>query len=326
MTIRVLTWSADTFQHEIGDIRPQGKDIVTHALERVEWRLNSIIKQLAVALESYDSRWEHTFFVLPEFYWNTRWSNVWNEQEIQELCAFYLNKIPEVVNRLIDRFPPVPGNRASNITFLCGTCAVLYTDPQQNAMNPDVGGFFQAINWLLCGHNTRDCKDSLSSWQKRYISRIDYFPALPEAPFPGYISQNLGNNNVIHVKSVTDLSSASLTQGTMTDYFINTYADNKKFSIDICLDYLMRQKNSEGSWPLRKQELESLDSNIDFLIACGMPLTPQNTNLNQIHYFVRNDGMPRQDLAQCEAWSSTADGNDVVMGDVLTDNIIQFIL
>ena len=82
MTIRVLTWSADTFQHEIGDIRPQGKDIVTHALERVEWRLNSIIKQLAVALESYDSRWEHTFFVLPEFYWNTRWSNVWNEQEI----------------------------------------------------------------------------------------------------------------------------------------------------------------------------------------------------------------------------------------------------
>ena len=267
MTIRILSWRADSFTHEADDLRSADNDLLTHAKERMEFRLSQVIAELKAVLETDTGNWDHTFVTLPEFFWNTRWSNVLSEDELMQLGDFYMDHVSDYVNRLIDAFPARSGDPSSAITFLAGTCAILYRDDKESEKTPCHDPVFHAVNWLLCGQNTRSDK-SLTMWPKRYVSTIDFFPQVNGHAIPGHISAQLPNGQIIHIGSSSEVSAESVHGIVITDYFTNTYADDKPFSIDICLDYFTQNGVRPAGWEQRVAELRSKHSDIDFLIAC----------------------------------------------------------
>lgn len=109
MTIRILSWRADSFTHEADDLRSADNDLLTHAKERMEFRLSQVIAELKAVLETDTGSWDHTFVTLPEFFWNTRWSNVLSEDELMQLGDFYMDHVSDYVNRLMMPSRPVPG-------------------------------------------------------------------------------------------------------------------------------------------------------------------------------------------------------------------------
>lgn len=323
MTIRILSWRADSFMHEADDLRSADNDLLTHAKERMEFRLSQVIAELEAVLETDTGSWDHTFVTLPEFFWNTRWSNVLSEDELMQLGDFYMDHVSDYVNRLIDAFPACSGDPSSTITFLAGTCAILYRDDKESEKTPCHDPVFHAVNWLLCGQNTRSDK-SLTMWPKRYVSTIDFFPQVNGHAIPGHISAQLPNGQIIHIGSSSEVSAESVHGIVITDYFTNTYADDKPFSIDICLDYFTQNGVRPAGWEQRVAELRSKHSDIDFLIACGMPAGDPPQNPGGVQFLVRNDGMPG--VSQCQAWSFSARGASPVAATNPTANFVRFLL
>lgn len=323
MTIRILSWRADSFMHEADDLRSADNDLLTHAKERMEFRLSQVIAELEAVLETDTGSWDHTFVTLPEFFWNTRWSNVLSEDELMQLGDFYMDHVSDYVNRLIDAFPARSGDPSSAITFLAGTCAILYRDDKESEKTPCHDPVFHAVNWLLCGQNTRSDK-SLTMWPKRYVSTIDFFPQVNGHAIPGHISAQLPNGQIIHIGSSSEVSAESVHGIVITDYFTNTYADDKPFSIDICLDYFTQNGVRPAGWEQRVAGLRSKHSDIDFLIACGMPAGDPPQNPGGVQFLVRNDGMPG--VSQCQAWSFSARGASPVAATNPTANFVRFLL
>ena len=323
MTIRILSWRADSFMHEADDLRRADNDLLTHAKERMEFRLSQVIAELKAVLETDTGSWDHTFVTLPEFFWNTRWSNVLSEDELMQLGDFYMDHVSDYVNRLIDAFPARSGDPSSAITFLAGTCAILYRDDKESEKTTCHDPVFHAVNWLLCGQNTRSDK-SLTMWPKRYVSTIDFFPQVNGHAIPGHISAQLPNGQIIHIGSSSEVSAESVHGIVITDYFTNTYADDKPFSIDICLDYFTQNGVRPAGWEQRVAELRSKHSDIDFLIACGMPAGDPPQNPGGVQFLVRNDGMPG--VSQCQAWSFSARGASPVAATNPTANFVRFLL
>ncbi|MEP9307285.1 hypothetical protein ABKU01_03530 [Enterobacter cloacae] len=323
MTIRILSWRADSFMHEADDLRSADNDLLTHAKERMEFRLSQVIAELKAVLETDTGSWDHTFVTLPEFFWNTRWSNVLSEDELMQLGDFYMDHVSDYVNRLIGAFPARSGDPSSAITFLAGTCAILYRDDKESEKTPCHDPVFHAVNWLLCGQNTRSDK-SLTMWPKRYVSTIDFFPEVNGHAIPGHISAQLPNGQIIHIGSSSEVSAESVHGIVITDYFTNTYADDKPFSIDICLDYFTQNGVRPAGWEQRVAELRSKHSDIDFLIACGMPAGDPPQNPGGVQFLVRNDGMPG--VSQCQAWSFSARGASPVAATNPTANFVRFLL
>ena len=323
MTIRILSWRADSFTHEADDLRSADNDLLTHAKERMEFRLSQVIAELKAVLETDTGNWDHTFVTLPEFFWNTRWSNVLSEDELMQLGDFYMDHVSDYVNRLIDAFPARSGDPSSAITFLAGTCAILYRDDKESEKTPCHDPVFHAVNWLLCGQNTRSDK-SLTMWPKRYVSTIDFFPQVNGHAIPGHISAQLPNGQIIHIGSSSEVSAESVHGIVITDYFTKTYADAKPFSIDICLDYFTQNGVRPAGWEQRVAELRSKHSDIDFLIACGMPAGDPPQNPGGVQFLVRNDGMPG--VSQCQAWSFSAKGASPVAATNPTANFVRFLL
>ncbi|KIF95577.1 hypothetical protein [Enterobacter cloacae] len=323
MTIRILSWRADSFMHEADDLRSADNDLLTHAKERMEFRLSQVIAELKAVLETDTGSRDHTFVTLPEFFWNTRWSNVLSEDELMQLGDFYMDHVSDYVNRLIDAFPARSGDPSSAITFLAGTCAILYRDDKESEKTPCHDPVFHAVNWLLCGQNTRSDK-SLTMWPKRYVSTIDFFPQVNGHAIPGHISAQLPNGQIIHIGSSSEVSAESVHGIVITDYFTNTYADDKPFSIDICLDYFTQNGVRPAGWEQRVAELRSKHSDIDFLIACGMPAGDPPQNPGGVQFLVRNDGMPG--VSQCQAWSFSARGASPVAATNPTANFVRFLL
>lgn len=323
MTIRILSWRADSFMHEADDLRSADNDLLTHAKERMEFRLSQVIAELEAVLETDTGSWDHTFVTLPEFFWNTRWSNVLSEDELMQLGDFYMDHVSDYVNRLIDAFPARSGDPSSAITFLAGTCAILYRDDKESEKTPCHDPVFHAVNWLLCGQNTRSDK-SLMMWPKRYVSTIDFFPQVNGHAIPGHISAQLPNGQIIHIGSSSEVSAESVHGIVITDYFTNTYADDKPFSIDICLDYFTQNGVRPAGWEQRVAELRSKHSDIDFLIASGMPAGDPPQNPGGVQFLVRNDGMPG--VSQCQAWSFSARGASPVAATNPTANFVRFLL
>ncbi|HDC4405155.1 TPA: hypothetical protein O8U20_000737 [Enterobacter cloacae] len=323
MTIRILSWRADSFMHEADDLRSADNDLLTHAKERMEFRLSQVIAELKAVLETDTGSWDHTFVTLPEFFWNTRWSNVLSEDELMQLGDFYMDHVSDYVNRLIGAFPARSGDPSSAITFLAGTCAILYRDDKESEKTPCHDPVFHAVNWLLCGQNTRSDK-SLTMWPKRYVSTIDFFPQVNGHAIPGHISAQLPNGQIIHIGSSSEVSAESVHGIVITDYFTNTYADDKPFSIDICLDYFTQNGVRPAGWEQRVAELRSKHSDIDFLIACGMPAGDPPQNPGGVQFLVRNDGMPG--VSQCQAWSFRARGASPVAATNPTANFVRFLL
>lgn len=323
MTIRILSWCADSFTHEADDLRGADEDLLAHAKERMEFRLSQVNAQLKTVLETDSGSWDHTFVTLPEFFWNTRWSNVHSEDDIMKLGDFYMSNVSDYVNRLIDAFPARSGDPSSAITFLAGTCAILYRDDDESEKTPCHDAVFHAVNWLLCGQNTRSDK-SLTMWPKRYVSTIDFFPQTDGHAIPGHISAQLPDGQIIHIGDSSEVSAESLHGIVVTDYFTNTYAGDKPFSIDICLDYFTQGNVRPAGWEQRIAELQSKNSDIDFLIACGMPVSDPPQNPGGVKFLVRNDGMPV--ASQCQAWSFSAGRATPVAATNPTANFVRFLL
>ena len=89
---------------------------------------------------------------------------------------------------------------------------------------------FHAVNWLLCGQNTRSDK-SLTMWPKRYVSTIDFFPQTDGHAIPGHISAQLPDGQIIHIGDSSEVSAESLHGIVVTDYFTNTYAGDKRSAL-----------------------------------------------------------------------------------------------
>lgn len=323
MTIRILSWRDNSFTHEAEDVRGANEDLLVHAKERMEWRLGQVIAQLKTVLENDKGSWEHTFVTLPEFFWNTHWNNVRTENDIMSLCEFYMSNVSDYANRLIDAFPARSRDPASAITFLAGTCAVLYRDDEESSKTACHDGVFHAVNWLLCGHNTRTDK-SLTMWPKRYVSTIDFFPQSQDHALPGHISAQLPDRDIIHIGGSSEVSAQSLNGMQITDYFTNTWAPGKPFSIDICLDYFTQNNVRPSGWEQRVAELKVKNSDIDFLIACGMPAGNPPQNPGGVKFLVRNDGMPGPE--QCQAWSFNAGAAVPIAAANLSANFVKFLL
>ena len=69
-----------------------------------------------------------------------------SEDDIMKLGDFYMSNVSDYVNRLIDAFPARSGAPSSAITFLAGTCAILYRDDDESEKTPCHDAVFHAVN------------------------------------------------------------------------------------------------------------------------------------------------------------------------------------
>lgn len=107
---------------------------------------------------------------------------------------------------------------------------------------------------------------------------IDFFPQTDGHAIPGHISAQLPDGQIIHIKRQQRSVGRIIAWDRCHRLLRNTYAGDKPFSSDICLDYFTQGNVRPAGWEQRIAGTQSKNSDIDFLIACGMPVSdpPQN--------------------------------------------------
>ncbi|WP_202301168.1 hypothetical protein [Dryocola clanedunensis] len=322
MSIRILSFCTDTWNHEISDTPKQGVTLVNHVESILDARLNDVVTQLQESLTRDPATYQATFFTLPEFFWNTRWDNLKDEASIQALCSFYLDRMAIYVNKLVDSFPPAIYPKAGEIIFLAGTCAVLYCNEQEKIRLNVKENIYTPLNWMLGASNKRTDR-SITLWPKRRTSRIDFFQQMMPAPDGSpYFVATLPEGSSIRISTSSEAVATSLNGTAISTRFANSLPGIIDFGVDICLDYGNLQNQKPANWQQRIDELEKSGCQLDFLIACGMPMDYSAPHPSGLKYLVRNDGMPT--ASQCQVWDL---GKHILLTPVqVSQNIMQFVL
>ena len=137
-----------------------------------------------------DRKFDVSFFIAPEFFWNVPWGDFLDETELvktlendgsKTIADLILDTVTRNVRTLISLFPI---EEYGHIVLLPGTIAVLKAMPETKlAGNPPAGlssTIYEPTNRVVCIHNLpTDDKNyprpAYMIWPKRDVSDLDYY-------------------------------------------------------------------------------------------------------------------------------------------------------
>ena len=284
MFVSIASLRQPTFKSQLSQARPLGQSIGDYLDDELVARAELVRRKIKIAAKA--AREDHgatacVFFTLPEFFWNIPWREVRNEEELHELNAAYLEKVPACIALLMTELPV---ERYGKVVLLAGSCATLIK------VGEGESSYYDVINYLLAITNKEYEVDIplMSMWPKRHVSGIDFGKHLAsEGDFWLFkISEE------IEVK-VKKLSSVRAEHSYFDGYegrFINSLVNGCPFAINLCLDYYSLK---EGE---RDIQVELAEAKIDFLIACGLPFNYAKRHPSSLQFSIRNDGMGKGEV------------------------------
>ncbi|AXI62877.1 hypothetical protein DLD99_21130 [Pseudomonas kribbensis] len=280
MLITIVSLQQPTFHSEFSWARKAGQSMTDYVSQELDRRVQFVSDRLEMAARTANDLGPDNaclFFTLPEFFWNVPWSSAEREEELLELSRVCMELMPRCMEKLMDWLRQ---EYFGKVVLLAGTCATLVK------VGEGKDACFDAINYVLATSNFAFRSDGLpeiSMWPKRYVSGIDF--GKYEGSDAEHWYFNLSGNVQIKVKQ---LSSTLAEHNSAYGYgarFSNALIKQCPFSINVCLDYAALELGE------RDRELESIDSKVDFLIACGMPFEDGLRYPDTVRFAVRNDGM-----------------------------------
>ena len=285
MLVTIASLQQPTLHSEFSWPRQPGQSMTDYVSQELHRRVQFVSDRLQVAAKAAIDQHPDSqclFFTLPEFFWNVPWSSARNEEELLELSWACMDRMSESMAMLMSGQPLEPYGK---VVLLAGTCATLVK------VGEGQDAYFDVINFLLAANNFKHHSDGmpeLAMWPKRYVSGIDFGQGDYNA---GHWLFKLSEGLKIKVKAVGSAVAEQNSSAGYSPTFSNTWIDECTFSINVCLDYAMLNSGQ------RNDELESIDSKIDFLIACGMGFGDEKRYPQSVRFAVRNDGM---DKGSCE--------------------------
>ncbi|MCP1292173.1 hypothetical protein NK214_18475 [Chromobacterium sp. S0633] len=213
------------------------------------------------------------FFALPEFFWNIKWSDVYDINEISQLSDFYLDNLSDRVGLILRG---MPADVFGKVILLAGTVATLIKTKE---------GLYEPINYCLIVDNfsgVGGAPSTVSALPKRNTSSIDF--GKPDVVDVEYYIANLSDSLHIPILNKSMVASEHNSAEGYGEKLNNRLLDGCPFSIDICLDY------ERLNFDEQKKSLMNANTKIDFLLACGMPINENHRYPDSVQYAVRNDG------------------------------------
>jgi hypothetical protein len=280
MLVTIASLQQPTFHSEFSLPRKPGQYMTEYVSQELYRRMQYVSGKLeVVAKAAIDQRpdSECLFFTLPEFFWNVPWSSAQHEDDLLEHGMACMDRMPECMEVLMNGLPV---DRYGKVVLLAGTCATLIK------VGEGADAYFDVINYVMTTSNFKVLNDGspeMSMWPKRYVSGIDFGKYVDSAG--GYWFFKLSDNVTIKVKDVSSTVAEHNSADGYGAVFSNTLIAQCPFSINVCLDYAVLENGQ------RDEELEKIDSKIDFLIACGMSFEDGKRYPDSVRFAVRNDGM-----------------------------------
>ncbi|KAF2390847.1 hypothetical protein [Pseudomonas frederiksbergensis] len=280
MLVTIASLQQPTFHSEFSLPRKPGQYMTEYVSQELYRRMQYVSGKLEVAAKAaIDQRpdSECLFFTLPEFFWNVPWSSAQHEDDLLEHGMACMDRMPECMEVLMNGLPV---DRYGKVVLLAGTCATLIK------VGEGADAYFDVINYVMTTSNFKVLNDGspeMSMWPKRYVSGIDFGKYVDSAD--GYWFFKLSDNVTIKVKDVSSTVAEHNSANGYGAVFSNTLIAQCPFSINVCLDYAVLENGQ------RDEELEKIDSKIDFLIACGMSFEDGKRYPDSVGFAVRNDGM-----------------------------------
>ncbi|MBS9423024.1 hypothetical protein [Photorhabdus caribbeanensis] len=281
MKINVASIRQATFRSEFSLDRESGQSIQDYLSKEIERRIDLVRENILLASENKEKNIP-LFFSLPEFFWNIKWNTLKNKDELYQLTDYMMHYLSDAQESLMNSLPE---SEVGKIVLLAGTMVVLVETSND--------GVFEPLNYCLISNNFKKKNDGRferSMWPKRTTSHID-FGLKDKVTNNGFIF-TFADKLTVEVLNKTQHVGEhdnNINYGFSID---NNIINDCPFSINLCLDY-GRVKPGE-----RNDELIESSSKIDFLLACGMSLSPNYKYPPSVRFAVRNDGM-RDGKVEC---------------------------
>lgn len=317
--VRVLNLQTPTYKPATNQ-RAANEDIKTYTQRALKEKFELLRDALTEGLPKKSGECDLCYFVVPEFFWNVNWDAVKNEDDIKVFSSTCVVEVQKHVRALIALFPQ---ERYGKLALLPGTAQVLMKQTGGATPAPapasavaaiadkDLPGY-EALNYVLVIDNfsaaNPDGSRPIAMWPKRNVSGIDfdtYNRTVVNRVGGSYWKVRLSPprivpafNILVQQKSTT--TAAYYAHGKEFKGFDNDPLGGVPFGVDVCLDYASAYTDNEN---LRMSQIEDTNYLIDFLIACGMTVSPTHKYLPSVQYVVRNDGM---DLGSCEIYKLAA--------------------
>ncbi|NHR07241.1 hypothetical protein HA052_18790 [Chromobacterium haemolyticum] len=253
-------------------VRSKLQSVVEYAQACLNDSCRVVMNAISIALKNKDQSCP-LFFTLPEFFWNVRWSDVYDINEISLLSDFYLDKLSDKVGFILRGMPV---DVFGKVILLAGTVATLIKTKE---------GLYEPINYCLVVDNFSDvggAPSAVSALPKRNTSTIDF--GKPDAVDVDYYIAKLSDSLHIPILNKSMVASEHNSAEGYGEQLNNKLLDGCPFSIDICLDY------ERLNFDEQKKSLMNANTKIDFLLACGMPINEKHRYPDSVQYAVRNDG------------------------------------
>ena len=301
--------------------------IETYLKRALDNRFALFYRAMVTAFKKHrPTEFDVSFFTAPEFFWNVPWGDFLNEAELVVSGNLYLDAVTQNARILISKFPE---DKYGRIVLLPGTVATLAPEPNaflasNGAYAGGVGIIYGARNHLVCTHNLplddpRYPRPAYMIWPKRLVSAIDYkdvtapncnsvmkddksvyvngddLKANPSNPKAyNYIEKcTLSKDGGVNI-SIASVSS-SLAQSfdaqgkVISNKFQNNIIEELPFGIDICLDYMSANVQSDK---YRMAQLDQRYFKLDFVISAGTSLSTANyADTPYIQYAIHNEGI-----------------------------------
>ncbi|UVM03831.1 hypothetical protein [Pseudomonas laurylsulfatiphila] len=279
MFVSIASLRQPTFRSQLSQSRPLGQSIRDYLDDELVARAELVRRKIKIAAKA--AREDHgatacVFFTLPEFFWNIPWREVRNEEELHELNAAYLEKVPACIALLMTELPV---ERYGKVVLLAGSCATLIK------VGEGESSYYDVINYLLAITNKEYEVDIplMSMWPKRHVSGIDFGKHL--ASEEDFWLFKISEEIEVKVKKLSSVRAEHSYFGGYEGKFINSLVNGCPFAINLCLDYYSLK---EGE---RDIQVELAEAKIDFLIACGLPFNYAKRHPSSLQFSIRNDGM-----------------------------------
>ncbi|MBV7554750.1 hypothetical protein KW841_20615 [Pseudomonas sp. PDM28] len=284
MFVSIASLRQPTFKSQLSQARPLGQSIGDYLDDELVARAELVRRKIKIAAKA--AREDHgatacVFFTLPEFFWNIPWREVRNEEELHELNAAYLEKVPACIALLMTELPV---ERYGKVVLLAGSCATLIK------VGEGESSYYDVINYLLAITNKEYEVDIplMSMWPKRHVSGIDFGKHL--ASEGGFWLFKISEEIEVKVKKLSSVRAEHSYFDGYEGRFINSLVNGCPFAINLCLDYYSLK---EGE---RDIQVELAEAKIDFLIACGLPFNYAKRHPSSLQFSIRNDGMGKGEV------------------------------
>jgi len=271
--------------------RKDGEELEEYLSRFLSSKSDFVIKKVKEVFDNGKPDGDYLFVTLPEFFWNAPWDALRNSSELGELVDFYMSNLSKTINDIMINFAP---DDFGKIVLLAGSAGL--------PVAIDGKKYHESFNYLLTANNWRKNPEGeveLSMWPKRTTSSVDYGVSMNARYVDDVACYTFGLGKAGTIV-VTWINKSVAEHNAITGYgpvFDNSFIPELPFSINLCLDY------NEASSETRKDELDSTQSKIDFLIACGMNIDFNKQYSPGVLFSCRNDGNSLDTPSKTEVYS-----------------------